>query len=299
MGAVTTSSPSYTSGQTDPLSLTSAGALRVDATATTQPISGSVSISGTPSVSISGNPVLGAGSNTVGKADMLGNSGAALDSAAGTSNAQAITIQGNASGVPVPVTGTFSATIGGFTPTPAYSVKTATTTSTAYPLPTGTVAIFYNTGSNAITVKLGSSSVSVTCDQADVIQPNSWMAFTVGTATYYAAIVSGGTSTIVVSGGAGMPTGAGGGSGPDWIGRLAERQRRHGAGRQRRNGHSRDGHILAGDAAGIACVPAGARGRVSDNRQRRSDGGDRRLLKDHRRDEHGGCESRLDRSRRD
>src|SRR5208282_688678 len=92
MGAVTTSSPSYTSGQTDPLSLTTAGALRVDATATTQPISGSVSISGTPSVSISGTPILGAGSSTIGKADMLGNAGTALDSAAGTANGQALTI---------------------------------------------------------------------------------------------------------------------------------------------------------------------------------------------------------------
>ena len=102
MGAVTTSSPLYTSGQTDPLSLTTAGALRVDATATTQPISGSVSISGTPSVSISGNPVLGAGSNTIGKADVVGNAGATLDSAAGTANSQALTIQGNSGGIAVP-----------------------------------------------------------------------------------------------------------------------------------------------------------------------------------------------------
>lgn len=41
-GAVTTSSPSYTTAQTSPLSLTTAGALRVDASATTQPISGTV-----------------------------------------------------------------------------------------------------------------------------------------------------------------------------------------------------------------------------------------------------------------
>jgi hypothetical protein len=41
-GAVTTSSPSYTTAKTNPLSLTTAGALRVDASATTQPISGTV-----------------------------------------------------------------------------------------------------------------------------------------------------------------------------------------------------------------------------------------------------------------
>jgi hypothetical protein len=39
MGAATTASPSYTTAQTNPLSLTLAGALRVDASATTQPVS--------------------------------------------------------------------------------------------------------------------------------------------------------------------------------------------------------------------------------------------------------------------
>ena len=38
-GSVTTAAPTYTTGQMDPLSLTTAGALRVDASATTQPIS--------------------------------------------------------------------------------------------------------------------------------------------------------------------------------------------------------------------------------------------------------------------
>lgn len=39
MGAVTTAAPSYTTAQSSPLSLTLAGALRVDASATTQPVS--------------------------------------------------------------------------------------------------------------------------------------------------------------------------------------------------------------------------------------------------------------------
>lgn len=38
-GAVTTAAPTYTTGQTDPLSLTTAGALRTDSSATTQPVS--------------------------------------------------------------------------------------------------------------------------------------------------------------------------------------------------------------------------------------------------------------------
>ena len=194
--------------------------LKVDGSAVTQPISGSVSISGTPSVSITGTPVLGVGSSTIGKADILGNSGASLDSAAGTTNSQALTIQGNASGIPVPVVGTFSATLGGFIPTPAYSVENVIPTSSTYALPTGAVIIFYNTGSTAITVKLGASGVSVTAGQADVIQPNSWMAFTVGTATYYAVIGNGGTSTVVASGGSGLPTGAGGGGGGGSVGAV-------------------------------------------------------------------------------
>lgn len=41
-GAVTTGAPTYTTAQTNPLSLTTAGALRVDASASTQPISGTV-----------------------------------------------------------------------------------------------------------------------------------------------------------------------------------------------------------------------------------------------------------------
>lgn len=42
MGAVTTGSPAYTTAQTNPLSLTTAGALRVDASATTQPVNGTI-----------------------------------------------------------------------------------------------------------------------------------------------------------------------------------------------------------------------------------------------------------------
>lgn len=43
-GAVTTSAPSYTTAQTSPLSLTTSGALRVDASGSTQPISGTVTV---------------------------------------------------------------------------------------------------------------------------------------------------------------------------------------------------------------------------------------------------------------
>lgn len=45
-GAVTTAAPTYTTAQTSPLSLTTAGAVRVDASATTQPVSGAVASGG-------------------------------------------------------------------------------------------------------------------------------------------------------------------------------------------------------------------------------------------------------------
>lgn len=73
--------------------------VRVDPTGTTtQPVSGSVSVSNFPVTQpVSGTVV----------AEIEGHAGATLDSAAGTPNTQAVTIQGNASGVAVPVSGTF------------------------------------------------------------------------------------------------------------------------------------------------------------------------------------------------
>lgn len=57
-------------------------------------------------VSLTG--ALPAGTNTIGKVDVLGNAGATLDSAAGSANSQALTIQGNSGGIAVPVSGTLS-----------------------------------------------------------------------------------------------------------------------------------------------------------------------------------------------
>jgi len=72
--------------------------VRVDPTGTTvQPVSGTVAVSNFPATQpVSGTVV----------AEIEGHAGATLDSAAGTPNAQAVTVQGNASGVPVPVSGT-------------------------------------------------------------------------------------------------------------------------------------------------------------------------------------------------
>lgn len=57
-GAVTTGSPTYTTGQMDPLSLTTAGALRIDGSAVTQPVSGTVTANqGTPNTTANSWPI--------------------------------------------------------------------------------------------------------------------------------------------------------------------------------------------------------------------------------------------------
>jgi hypothetical protein len=115
------------------------------------------------------------------------------------------------------VTGSLSASFSGFQPTPAYSQLSVGPTSSRVTLPSGTVAIVYNTGANAAYVTLGNSSVTATASN-DVIPAGGWMAFTVGPNTNLAAIETAGTTSLNISGGAGLPTGAsgsgsGGGSG--------------------------------------------------------------------------------------
>lgn len=133
-GSVTTAAPTYTTGQMDPLSLTTAGGLRVDGSGTTQPISAAalplptgastaakqpaLGTAGTPSadvISIQG--VAGGTVIPVSAASLPLPTGAStatnqtnVQSAPGTPQTVAITIQGNASGVAVPVTGSVIAT---------------------------------------------------------------------------------------------------------------------------------------------------------------------------------------------
>jgi hypothetical protein len=61
-GAVTTSAPTYTTGQTSPLSLTTAGALRIDGSGVTQPVSGTVTANaGTGTFTVGGTVTANAG----------------------------------------------------------------------------------------------------------------------------------------------------------------------------------------------------------------------------------------------
>ena len=110
------------------------------------------------------------------------------------------------------ISGSFSASLSGFQPTPAYATLSVAATSSRVALPSGTVVIIYNTGSNPAYVTLGGVTVTATTSN-DVIPAAGWMAFTVGAATYLAAIETAGATSLNLSGGTGLPTGAGGGGG--------------------------------------------------------------------------------------
>lgn len=136
---------------------------------------------------------------------------------AGSPSADVLTVQGSASGTPLPVAGSFSATIGGFQPGNSYAQLAVTTTSSRVALPTGTVVTVYNTGTTNAFVLLGNSSVVATTGN-DMIPANSWMSFTVGANTNLAAITASNSTSLNLSGGAGIATGAGGVSGSGMAG---------------------------------------------------------------------------------
>lgn len=94
LGAVTTAAPTYTTAQTDPLSLTTAGALRVDGSGVTQPVSGTVTANA------------GTGSFTVTQTTAAN---LKVDLSGTAANATAIKVDGSA--VTQPVSGTVTANL--------------------------------------------------------------------------------------------------------------------------------------------------------------------------------------------
>ncbi|HTZ67921.1 MAG TPA: hypothetical protein VMB83_10730 [Roseiarcus sp.] len=114
------------------------------------------------------------------------------------------------------ITGSFSATLSGFQPTPAYATLSVSGTSGRVALPSGTAVVVYNTGASAAYVTLGNSSVTAT-NGMDVVPPGGSCGFVVGANTYLAAIETAGTTSLTLSGGSGLTTNAcgagGGGSG--------------------------------------------------------------------------------------
>ena len=108
------------------------------------------------------------------------------------------------------VSGTFSATLSGFQPTPSYSQLSASSAaSSSVALPSGTTIVVYNTGANDAYVTLGGPTVVATTS-GDVVKAGGWMAFTVGANGYLAAITASGATGLNISGGLGLPTGTAG-----------------------------------------------------------------------------------------
>lgn len=116
-----------------------------------------------------------------------------------------------ASGNPMPVSGTFSASLSGFSPASVGTPISVTTGGVTGTLPAGTVVVASNVGAtNTAYCALGGSATTAW----QPISPNGgWFAFTVGAATQLTCITSTSTTTVNMVGGSGLPTGTGGGGG--------------------------------------------------------------------------------------
>jgi len=97
LGAVTTAAPTYTTAQSSPLSLTTAGALRVDSSATTQPVSGTVTANqgGTWNITnVSGTVSLPTGASTSALQTTGNSSLSSIDGKLTTTNSSLSSIDG-------------------------------------------------------------------------------------------------------------------------------------------------------------------------------------------------------------
>lgn len=116
--------------------------------------------------------------------------------------------------VSMPISGTFSASLSGFTPSGNYATLAVPSgsSSAATNLPAGspTVVVFQNTGSNGASISFGATAATATEIQ---VPSNSSVPLTVPSgATQFTAYGVGGTTNLVVLGGTGLFTGFGGGS---------------------------------------------------------------------------------------
>jgi uncharacterized phage-associated protein len=124
-GAVTTAAPTYTTAQTSPLSLTTAGALRVDGSAVTQPVSGTVTANaGTGNFTVVGN--VASGSADSGNPVKI--SGVFNTTQPTVTTGQRVDIQSTARGAQIVATGTdtFNVTVNAALPTGANTIGAVT-----------------------------------------------------------------------------------------------------------------------------------------------------------------------------
>ena len=150
LGAATTSSPSYTTGESFPLSLTLAGALRTDASATIQPVSGTV----TANAGTGNFNVIGTGT-------------------AGTPASGVVTVQGITSGTPIPISGTVTANPQTSSTATLTSVAASTTTESLLASNSSRKALsLYNDSISAVYVAFAATASSSAYSVK--MQPNSF-----------------------------------------------------------------------------------------------------------------------------
>lgn len=114
---------------------------------------------------------------------------------------------------PLPVSATVSASVSGFAPSGLYATLTATNVSASVALPAGAQVAVYNTGSSAVSCKLGVGSAVATANQ-DQIPPGGGIGYAVGANTFIACIDQTGSASnlVVISGGTGLFTNFWGGT---------------------------------------------------------------------------------------
>ena len=110
------------------------------------------------------------------------------------------------------VDGTFSSTLGGFTPGARGTPLTVTTSDSSGTLPVGAVVVVSNVGTNPMYCNV--LDVAATTADQPVTSGGGWFAFTIPSgSTALHCIATGGSTTANMLGGTGLPTGTGGGSG--------------------------------------------------------------------------------------
>jgi hypothetical protein len=118
------------------------------------------------------------------------------------------------SGNPLPISGSFSATLTGFTPGGTYATLTATNASASVALPLGTTVAIQNSGTTTVSCTLGVGSATAAASEI-LVGGGTTVFVTPGSNTFGACIdQTGSTSNLVVlAGGSGLGTGFGGGGG--------------------------------------------------------------------------------------
>src|SRR5574343_718569 len=115
---------------------------------------------------------------------------------------------------PLPVSGSFSATLAGFTPNGNYTTLTATASSSASTaLPAGTVVAFQNASAVDVSCVLSSGAATATTNKL-IVRAGATVYYTVDTNVNTACINQTGSASnvIVLAGGSGLGTAFGGAS---------------------------------------------------------------------------------------